>query len=296
MRQTALVLKRGVIVIKFGMNLLLWTDSFTLEKDKALMDRVMDMGFDGLEIPVMAGMTVEEAKKMGAYLTERNIPSSALAAFFPDAANPVSPDKALRESAVEVFKLYVDCAKALGSDILVGPFPQGLGYFSGARPTKQEWDWSIDIMKRCSEYAGNQGISVAIEPLNRFEQYILNTVADGVRYVQEIGMEHVGLLIDTMHMNIEELDIGKAFTYALPYTNHIHISENNRGIPGTGHACGKEVFDAIKASDYSGWVTIEAFNEGAPSLQGPLHLWRAFAPSDDALAEQGLAHMKRMMA
>jgi len=278
------------------MNLLLWTDSFTLEKDKPLMDRVMGMGFDGLEIPVHAGMTVEEAKKIGAYLAEGNIPSSALAVFFPDSANPVSPDKALREGAVEAFKLYVDCAKALGSNILGGPFPQGLGYFTGQRPTKQEWDWSVDTLKRCAEYAGKEGIAVGIEPLNRFEQYMLNTVEDGVRYVQEIDMAHVGLLIDTMHMNIEELDIAAAFTYALPYTNHIHVSENNRGIPGTGHACSKEVFDAIKASDYTGWLTIEAFNEGAPSLQGPLHLWRTFAPSDDELARQGLAYLKRMMA
>ena len=282
-------------MIRFGMNLLLWTDSFTLSKDKPLMDKVIDMGFDGLEIPVFAGMTVDQAKEIGAYLKERNVPSSALAIFSPDFANPVSPDKKLRDGAVEAFKLYVDCAKALGSNILVGPFSQGLGYFSGARPTKQEWDWSIDTAKRFCEYAGNQDIEVAIEPLNRFELYMLNTAEDGVRYIQDLDMEHVGLLMDTMHANIEELDIPEAFSLALPYTKHIHISENNRGIPGTGHACRKEVFDVIKEGNYSGWLTIEAFNEGAPSLQGPLHLWRTFAPSDDELARQGLAYMKSMM-
>jgi len=282
-------------MIRFGMNLLLWTDSFTLAKDRPLMDKVIDMGFDGLEIPVFAGMTIEQAKEIGAYLAERNIPSSALAIFTPDSANPVSPDKKLRDGAVEAFKLYIDCAKALGSDILVGPFSQGLGYFSGERPTKQEWEWSIDTAKRYCEYAGKQGIKVAIEPLNRFELFMLNTVEDGVRYVKDIGMEHVGLLFDTHHANVEELSISGALEYALPHTNHIHISENNRGIPGTGHACGKEVFDVIKNGNYSGWLTIEAFNEGAPSLQGPLHLWRTFAPSDDELARQGLAYMQSMM-
>ena len=283
-------------MIKFGMNLMLWTDSFTLDKDKPLMDKVMGMGFDGLEIAVHAGMTVEEAKKIGGYLAERGIPSSALAVFLPDAANPVSPDKHLRDSAVETFKLYVDCAKSLGSNILAGPFSQGLGYFTGERPTKQEWAWSIDTAKRFCEYAGSQGIEVGIEPLNRFEQYLLNTAEDSVKYVREIDMPHVGLLMDTMHANIEELSIAAAFEYALPYTKHIHISENNRGIPGTGHACTKEVFDVIKKGGYSGWLTIEAFNEGAPSLQGPLHLWRTFAPSDDELAKQGLAYVRSMMA
>jgi len=284
-----------MIMNKIGMNLLLWTDSFTLEKDKALIDKVLDMGFDGLEIPVFAGMTVEQAKEIGGYFAERNVPSSSLAIFSPDSANPVSPDKSLRDGAVEAFKLYIDCAEALGSDILVGPFSQGLGYFSGARPTKREWEWSIDTARRFCDYAGTKGIAVAIEPLNRFELYMLNTVEDGVRYVSDVGMEHVGLLFDTHHANVEELSIAGALEYALKYTNHIHISENDRGIPGTGHACLKDVFDVIKAGGYKGWLTIEAFNEGAPSLQGPLHLWRTFAPSDDELARQGLAYIQKMM-
>ena len=283
-------------MIVYGMNLLLWTDTFTLKKDKPLMDKVIDMGYEGLEIPLFAGMTVEEAKKIGDYLSERKVKCSTVGAFFPDSANPVSTDPKLRENSIEVFKSYIDCAVAMGSKILVGPLSQALGYFSGARPTKKEWDQSVDILKRCCEYAGKHDITVAIEPLNRFEQYILNTAEDSVRYVKEIDMEHVGLLMDTMHANIEELDIAKAFEYAMPYTKHIHISENNRGIPGTGHACTKEVFDVIKKSGYSGWLAIEAFNEGAVSLQGPLHLWRTFAPSDDELARQGLFYMKKMMS
>ena len=109
------------------------------------------------------------------------------------------------------------------------------------------------------------------------------------------GFTPIRLIMDTMHMNIEELDIAKALEYAMPHTIHIHISENNRGIPGTGHACGKDVFDVIKKSGYSGWLTIEAFNEGAPSMQGPLHLWRAFAPSDDELARQGMEYIRSMI-
>ena len=138
-------------------------------------------------------------------------------------------------------------------------------------------------------------MTLSIEPLNRFEQYMVNTAETAVEYIKEVGMDHVGLIMDTMHMNIEELDIAKAMEYAMPYVNHIHISENNRGIPGTGHACGKDVFDVINKSGYGGWLTIEAFNEGAPSMQGPLHLWRAFAPSDDDLAKQGLSYIRSMI-
>jgi D-psicose/D-tagatose/L-ribulose 3-epimerase len=177
----------------------------------------------------------------------------------------------------------------------MGPLSQPLGYFSGQRPTKQEWKWSVDVCRAFGEYAAKKNMPVAIEPLNRFEEYILNTAEDAVAYVKDVGLDNVGLVMDTMHMNIEELDIAKALAYAMPHTIHIHISENNRGIPGTGHACGKEVFDVIKQADYKGWLTIEAFNEGAPSMQGPLHLWREFATSDDALARQGLAYIRSMM-
>jgi len=98
-----------------------------------------------------------------------------------------------------------------------------------------------------------------------------------------------------MHSNIEELDIARAYREAMPHIKHVHISENDRGIPGTGHACGKEVFDAFKDFGYGGYLTIEAFNLGAPSLMGALHLWRTFAKSDDQLAKQGHDYIREML-
>lgn len=280
---------------KVGMNLLLWTDSISLEKDKALIQRVMSFGFDGVEIPVFAGMDLDGAKRLGAFLKQENIPCTALSVIDPSQGNSVSPDKSMRDEMVRLVKNHVDYSVELGAELLMGPLTQALGYFSGARPTRQEWQWSVDACRAFGEYAGKKNMPLSIEPLNRFEQYMVNTAETAVEYIREVDMKHVGLIMDTMHMNIEELDIAKAMKYAMPYVNHIHISENNRGIPGTGHACGKDVFDVINKSGYGGWLTIEAFNEGAPSMQGPLHLWRAFAPSDDDLAKQGLAYIRSMI-
>jgi D-psicose/D-tagatose/L-ribulose 3-epimerase len=280
---------------KVGMNLLLWTDSISLKKDKELIKRVMGFGFDGVEIPVFAGMDLEEAKRLGEFLRGENIPCTALSVIDPGVGNSVSPDKSMRDAMVRAVKSHVDYALELGAELLMGPLTQALGYFSGARPTKQEWRWSVDACKDFGEYAGKKNMTMSIEPLNRFEQYMVNTAETAVEYIKEVNVENVGLIMDTMHMNIEELDLARALEYAMPYTNHIHISENNRGIPGTGHACGKEIFDVINKSGYDGWLTIEAFNEGAPSMQGPLHLWRAFAPSDDDLAKRGLAYIRSMI-
>lgn len=282
-------------MIKVGMNLLLWLDSFSLKKDQALVEKVMEMGFDGIEFPVFAGMDLDEAKRLGEYVKEKNIPCTTLSVIAPTVGNSVSPDKAEREKMIKAVKDHIDYSVAIGSELLMGPLTQALGYFSGERRTKQEWQWSIDACREFGEYAAKFDLPIAIEPLNRFEQYMVNTAEDAVEYAKDVNLKNVGLIMDTMHMNIEELDIAAALEYAMPYTIHIHISENNRGIPGSGHACGKEVFDVIKKTKYDGWLTIEAFNEGAPSMQGPLHLWRAFASSDDALASQGLAYIRSMI-
>ncbi len=99
---------------------------------------------------------------------------------------PVLPDE--REAAYKAMCHFVDCTQAMGATVICGPFDQQLGYFSGVRPTKQEWDWSVQVMRKSCEYALDKGVEIAIEPLNRFEQYILNTVEDGVKYIKQIDM------------------------------------------------------------------------------------------------------------
>lgn len=282
-------------MIKVGMNLLLWSDNCNFAEHSRLLNYCKDCGFDGVEFNVGIVHDFEECRKFGALAKELGLEVTTVGTFDPSVCNPVSPDPELRAATIPEFKKFVDLTVALGGKLICGPLYQGLGYFSGARPTKQEWDWSIETMRTCFEYAREKGITVAVEPLNRFESYLVNTVEDGVRYVSEINLDNVGLLVDTMHSNIEELNVAEAYKAALPYIKHIHISENDRGIPGTGHACGKEIFDVFTDGGYDGYMTIEAFNLGAPSLTGALHLWRTFAPSDDDLAKEGHDYIRSML-
>ena len=282
-------------MIKVGMNLLLWSDNANYREHSHLLDFCKEVGFDGVEFNVGVVHDAEDCVKFGEHATELGLDVTTVATFDPSVCNPISPDPAMRAKVFPEFKRCIDLSIALGSKLICGPLFQGLGYFSGARPTQQEWDWSIETMRPCFEYAQSKGITVAVEPINRFECYLLNTVADGVRYVKEINLDNVGLLVDTMHSNIEELDMAKSYREALPYIKHVHISENDRGVPGTGHACGKEIFDVFKEGGYDGYLTIEAFNLGAPSLMGALHLWRTFAPSDDDLARDGCKYIRSML-
>ncbi len=282
-------------MIKVGMNLLLWSDNCNYAEHSHLLNFCKEVGFDGVEFNVGVVNDVEECRKFGNLAKELALDVTTVGTFDPAVCNPISPDPALRANTLPEFKRFIDLTVVLGGKLICGPLYQGLGYFSNARPTQQEWDWSVETMRPCFEYAREKGITVAVEPLNRFESYLFNTVEDSVRYIKEIGLDNVGLLVDTMHSNIEELDMAAAYEKALPYIKHVHISENDRGIPGTGHACKKEIFDVFKKGDYNGYLTIEAFNLGAPSLTGALHLWRTFAPSDDDLARQGHDHIRKML-
>lgn len=283
-------------MIKVGMNLLLWSDNPSYAQHHHLLDLCKKTGFDGVEFNVGLVSDSEECREFGEHARRLGLEVTTVGVFNPSVCNPVSPERALREAVYPEFKNYIDRTVAFGGKLICGPLYQGLGYFTGERPTKQEWDWSVEVMRPCFQYARENGVTVAVEPLNRFEAYLLNTVSDSVQYVREIGLDNVGLLVDTMHANIEELDVAAAFRKALPYIRHVHISENDRGIPGTGHACGQEIFDVFKQGGYEGYLTIEAFNLGAPSLAGALHLWRTFAPSDDELARQGHDYIRKCLA
>ena len=170
-------------MIKVGMNLLLWSDNANYKEHSHLLDFCKEVGFDGVEFNVGVVHDAEDCVKFGEHATELGLDVTTVATFDPSVCNPISPDPAMRAKVFPEFKRCIDLSIALGSKLICGPLFQGLGYFSGARPTQQEWDWSIETMRPCFEYAQSKGITVAVEPINRFECYLLNTVADGVRYV-----------------------------------------------------------------------------------------------------------------
>ena len=283
-------------MIKVGMNLLLWSDNTSFAQHKQLLDQCKDMGFDGVEFNVGVISDEGDCAKFGEHARQLGLDVTTVGTFSPDICNPISPRSSLREATYSEFQKFIDLTLAFGGKLICGPLYQGLGYFTGQRPTQQEWDWSLEVMRPCFEYAKKHGVTVAVEPLNRFETHLINTVEAGVQYVREMDMDNVGFLVDTMHANIEELNLAEAFRKGLPYIKHVHISENDRGIPGTGHACGQDIFDVFKQGGYDGYMTIEAFNLGAPSLTGALHLWRTFAPSDDMLAKQGHDYIRKCLA
>jgi D-psicose/D-tagatose/L-ribulose 3-epimerase len=270
--------------MKIGMNLLLWTTHVT-EEHYPQLEKIKSTGFDGVEIPIFGG---EDAhyQKLRKKLDELQLKTSTVAVATPE-ANAISPDPAIRKAASERLKTIVRQSAILGADILCGPFHQALGVFSGTGPTEEEFKRATDVHREAANEAQRQGVCLAIEFLNRFECYFLNTTAAAAAYVRRVAHPNFKAMLDTFHANIEEENLPKAFSENAAEIAHIHVANNDRGVPGRGHIDFPAVFRAIKTSGYNGWLTIEAFGRALPELVEPTRVWRDFFKQPDDVVTEG---------
>ena len=138
----------------------------------------------------------------------------------------------------------------------------------GRGRTEEEWKWGVEILQKASVIAEKAGIDLALEPINRFETYFINTVGDAYTFAEAVGSKNFGIMFDTFHANIEEENMAKALQSVISKVKHFHVSENNRAIPGTGHIRFAELFKVLKANKYDRWMTIEAFGNAVPEVAG----------------------------
>ncbi len=207
--------------------------------------------------------------------------------------NLISPTPPTRKKGIAYMKWAIDCAAALGADRLSGPLHSTLGAFSGVGPTPAEKKRSVASQRAIGDHAGKRGVTIGLEALNRFECYLLNTMADLSAHIDEIDHPNIKAMYDTFHANIEEADPIGAYTKHVKNICHIHISENDRGVPGRGNIPWKKTFAAIRESGYDGWLTIEAFGRGLKDLAAATKVWRDFAESPEAVYREGFQPTSR---
>ncbi|MDG1400258.1 MAG: sugar phosphate isomerase/epimerase [Candidatus Binatia bacterium] len=277
--------------MQFGINLLLWTDTPYAPEFLPLYERLKKMGYDGVELPMFSG-NPEDYRKLGERLRDLGLERTATVIRNED-DDPISPDPAVRQTALQAMKHAVDCADAAGAALVGGPFYAAIGKFSGAPPTTDEWSHSVDYMRQAADYAQNANIHLSLEFLNRFEIYLLNCTADTARFVREVDRPNVGVHYDTFHANLEEKNVTRAIQDAASAITHVHISENDRGTPGQGQVRWQETFAALAAIGYDGWLTIEAFGQALPGLAAATKIWRPLFESEEKLAADGLAFMRQ---
>ena len=279
--------------MKVGMCMFLWTTSVGPEH-RSLLEDLKSTGFDGVEIPVFEG-TPDDYSRLGELLDTLGLERTAVAAMGDEAMHLVSGDASVRSAGIDYMRWAIDCSAALGANRLSGPLHSTLGYFTGVGPTSDELSRSLDSQRAIGEYAAANGVVIGLEALNRFECYLFNTMDALCAHVREVGNPSIRAMYDTFHANIEEADPVGALTRNFDCISHIHISENDRGVPGRGNIPWRETFAAIAASGYDGWLTIESFGRGLPDLAAATKVWRDFAESPEAVYREGHAHIRQGM-
>jgi D-psicose/D-tagatose/L-ribulose 3-epimerase len=275
--------------MKFGVNTLLWTAAFD-KTHLGLLPRIKQWGFDGVEI-ARFDFTGFPASEIRRAVVDEGLECTFCSALT-GRMSLISDDPADRRTAREFLARGADTAADLGADIFIGPFCAPVGQLVGRRRTADEWKRAVEGLASLGEALDSTGVTLAIEPLNRFETFFLNTAADTARLCDEAGHARIGALLDSFHANIEEKTIAEAVQTLGPRIRHVHACENDRGIPGTGHVDWPALFGSLRRVRYNGWVVIESFGFAIPEIAAAACIWRDIAPSPEAIASEGIRFLR----
>lgn len=268
-----------------GINLLLWSAHVT-EEHFPLFPKLKAAGYDGIELPIFEGKA-DVYERVGREARNNGLRVHGVAVIPDEEHNLTSNDPAKQAAGLDHLKWAIDCLHAAGGEVLCGPFYQPLGQFSGHPPTVEELDNLVEVHKEAARYAAKASVKVAVEPLNRFECYALNTNAAAAEIVKRVAEPNYGCLYDTFHSNIEEKDPVGAIAPNIKQIIHVHLSENDRGTPGKGHVPWDATLKALKSGGYDGWYVIEAFGRALAPVAAATRVWRDFFPNREEVYEFG---------
>jgi len=278
-------------MVRFGVHLFLWTERFD-EAAIPLIRKAKDMGFDGVEIPLMPLETINVEK------TRRELEKNDMVGLgsvgLPLDKDLTSSNEATRRHGIEYLKHCAEVVSELGGDSINGVVYTAWGKITGKSRTEEEWRLSVEALKEVCQYAQDYDITFGLEPVNRFETYFLNTAADAVKLTKDVGEPNVKVHLDTFHMNIEEKSFYQPIKDVGDLLWHFHCCENDRGIPGTGHIDWDGVFRALSEVSYDRWLVVESFTPDMEEVASSTAIWRKVAPSAEAIASEGPKFLRDM--
>ena len=281
--------------MKFGVNTWVWVSPFGTEH-MDLLEKARTMGFDSIEIAA-ENWELIDIPGLRARIRECELEVTVCGAFGPT-RDLVSDDPDIREQAFRYIEQSIVNTERLGGSVFAGPLYSAVGKARLVAPDqrKAETDRFADAMARLVRMAADHGVTLGLEPLNRFETDFANTAAQAVGLVDLIGHPNLGVHLDTFHMGIEEKSMADAILLAGGRLKHFHACENDRGAPGSGLVPWETVRQALASIGYQGHMTIESFTPGVKEIARAAAIWRPLAASQDELAESGLRFLKSMFA
>ena len=282
--------------MKFGANTFIWASPFSTATDLLLVEKVAYLGFDLIEV-AFEDMALIDAELLAEHAANVGLDILVCGAYGPG-RNLVSADAAERAATAAYVRGLIDAAVICGSEVVAGPAYGAVGKTPAADPAarQRERDLAAAELRPLAAYAGDHGVRLALEPLNRFETDLINVVEQGLALVEAVGSPHIGLHLDTFHMHLEERDSAAAIRAAGDRLFHFHACENDRGTPGRGQVAWPAIAAALADVGYGGPVVIESFTPEVKSIARAVCIWRDIAPSQDAIAGEGLAFLKGLVS
>jgi D-psicose/D-tagatose/L-ribulose 3-epimerase len=279
--------------LRYAVHAYAWTSSWS-NADLPMLDHVKELGLDAIEVPLMEPDAVDPAA-IAARAEAVGLDVLASVAL-PEGADPAHEDEDIRRRGHEFLERCVDLTAEMGATVLTGVIYSAIGRRIERRPDEADYLRAAGVLAEVARYAQTRGVTLGIEPVNRYETFLVNTAEQGRRLIELIGEENVGIHLDAYHMNIEEDDFYEPTLLSTPQLVHFHMSESHRGIPGKGTVDWDAVMRALAAGGYTGFVGLESFVDTAEAMKEATCIWRELAPSSDVLVSDGLAFLKRLEA
>jgi len=222
-----------------------------------------------------------------------NLKANVCGAFGPT-RDLTHEDKSIHENCLSYIESCLTICAELDCSFFGGPMYSAVGKarMVSSEQRKIEWNLAVNNLRKVCDMASSRGLQIALEPLNRFESDMINTVDDVMRLIKDINHPAAKIMVDGFHMNIDERNIEQAIVTAGEQLIHVQVSENYRGTPGTGQTRWDDYKRGLEKINYEGTVTIESFTPDNKELAGAVCFWHKMAESQDSFAEEGLRFLK----
>ncbi|MGY1815057.1 sugar phosphate isomerase/epimerase family protein [Blastococcus sp. SYSU D00820] len=279
-----------------GVNTWVWTSPLTDEALAELAPRVRGWGFDVIELPV-EDVGDWDPVRARALLDDLGLTATVCLVMAPG-RDLVAADPADVRRTQDYLRGVVDTAHAVGATAVGGPAYAATGRTWRMTPAEREATYGelATALSPVVDHALAAGVRLGVEPLNRYETSVLNTVDQALHALDPLPVEGCGLLLDLYHMNIEEQDVSAAIRRAGPRIAHVQVCANDRGAPGADHLDWPAILAALDDAGYAGPLCIESFTAENASIATAASIWRPLAVTQDAIAVDGLAHLRRLTA
>jgi D-psicose/D-tagatose/L-ribulose 3-epimerase len=279
--------------MKIGVSAFAWTANFT-ELHLEIFPAVREHGLSAVEVAMFDPASLPAVKIRQA--SETNDLACTVCAILPAGVNPISTDAATRRRSLDHLKQCIETCREMGAELIGGPVYAPIGYLPGRRRNEEDWKYAVDCLSALTPLLESCKVTLSLEPVNRSETFFLTTVNDAKAICEAIDHPRIGVTIDTFHANIEEKSTAQAIRSLGKHLKHLHASENDRGLLGSGQVDFHTILAALREIEYDGYLMIEGFGYASNETSAPGYLWADMTVSPEQIAFDGARYLRSLLA